>query len=185
MVGRATTVWDEIAAAKALGPIDTVLVTGPIAVDYPDDIDCWVWFHTDLFAHFAQKRAAKGYSPAKSYWGIRYNGGRSKARVGTGANVQFIDWNEGGSSGLAAIIIAMRKYGAERVMLAGVPMTIDGGQYDTSKPWGEAEKHRHAWTKNISLLQGRVRSFSGWTLQLLDGVAPTAEWLQEPQNAAA
>lgn len=181
IVGRAKSVWDEIAAAKALGPIDFVLVTGPIAVNYPDEIDAWVWFHTELFKDYAERRARNGFPPAKSYWGSRFNG---RTRPNTGVPVKYSSWNGGGASGLIATMIALDEYKVDRVLLAGIPMTADGGQYDSSKPWTEANKHRHAWETALPRLKGRVRSFSGWTLQLLDGVAPTAEWMQEEYAAA-
>lgn len=175
IIGRGKGLWEEISAAQALTNFDFTLAVGPIAVDYPGKIDAWVWFHTEQFEDCALRRAKKGFPPVKEYWSVKYAGRvRSKGET----NISFLSWNGGGASGLVATVIALREFKADRVALAGIPMTKDGGQYDSKKPWAEAEKHRAAWTKNLPMLIGKVRSFSGWTLELLGGEPPTAEWLQ-------
>lgn len=182
IIGRGKGLWEEIAAAQKMTKFDYTLAVGPIAMDYPGEIDCWVWFHTEQFPDCAIRRERKGYPPAKAYWSVKYHG---RMRSAAEANVNFLSWNEGGSSGFVAILIALQKLGATRIALAGIPMTKDGGQYDTSIPWTEAEKHRKAWVDNLPLLAGRVRSFSGWTLELLGGEPPTAEWLNEQEIECA
>src|SRR4051812_49433748 len=94
--GRAKTVWDEIATAKELCNFDYVLGVGPTAAEYPGELDYWVWFHTELFATVAARRAKNGFAPAKAYWSVRYKG---RARATHDMNVKFIDWNGGGASG--------------------------------------------------------------------------------------
>lgn len=173
VVGRATTVWDDIAAAKQLGKIDLVLVTGPIAVEYPEEIDAWVWFHTELFEDYALRRARKGFPPAKSYWGAGYSG----MIRSTNRDVRYSKWNGGGSSGLVAVMIALDEYKADKVVLAGIPMSAEGGQYDSSKLWHEAKAHRPSWSKSISRLRDKVKSFNGWTGDLLG--TPTSAWLND------
>lgn len=182
ILGRAVTVWEEVAAAKALVDFDYVLVTGPVAVDYPDEIDAWVWFHTELFEDFAKRRARKGYLPVKSYWGSKFRG---RVRPRGSIDVQYTSWGGGGSSGLLATMIALDHFKVDRVALAGIPMAALGGQYDSVKKWTEAVKHHPAWETALPKLQGRVRSFSGWTLEHLGGKPPTREWLQEAYIAAA
>jgi hypothetical protein len=184
VLGRAESVWEEVAAAKALGPIDFVLVTGPIGVDYPDAVDCWVWFHEELFQEMALRRAAKGYLPAKSYWSVKYRG-KGRGPGFAGIPVSYLDWNEGGSSGMVAVMIALRHLEVDRVMLAGVPMTVDGGRYDDHQDWKEALAHQPSWENSLPLLMGKVRSFSGWTRELLGGEPPTAEWLAGKSKSVA
>jgi len=184
IMGRAKSVWDEVKAAQALTTFDYTLVTGPIGVDYPGEIDCWVWFHTELFEDFARRRSKKGHPPAKSYWGSKFRG---RVRPHGIIPVKYSSWGGGGSSGLIAVMVALDELvpAADRVVLAGIPLTIEGGQYDSDKVWHEATKHRHSWDLALPKLMGRVRSFSGWTLKLLGDQPPTADWLREQHLADA
>lgn len=184
VVGRAKSVWDEVSAARALGKIDYVLVTGPIAVDFPGPVDAWVWFHTELFPDYAAKRAKAGHPPVRTYWGPSYRGKIYAKTIAT-IPLSYTRWDRGGSSGMIATQIALNDFGSGRVILAGVPMTADGGQYDSSKKWDEAVKHQHAWQTALPQLQGKVRSFSGWTLDLLGGQVPTTEWLRGEEDRVA
>lgn len=171
VLGRSASVFEEAKAAHELGPIDFTIATGPIAVDYAD-VDYWLWFHAELFSDFSERRTHKGYPPVKEYWSIKYRGqGRSLY-----SNICYFDWPHGGSSGLAAIAMALKEKKADRVILAGIPMTADGGRYDDKKAWLEATHHRPAWVMHLPMLINRVKSFSGWTRELLG--APTSEWLK-------
>lgn len=179
VVGRANGVWDEIAAAKALvpgGKFDITLVTGPVVVDYPDEVDCWVWFHTELFEHYAKKRAEKGYSPIRTFWAPNYRG-RPRGNPSC-FDVRLINV-EGGSSGYTAVRVALDKLHASHVVLAGCPMTSEGGKYDKDKSekWEEAVAQRYAWERDKALIIGRVKSMSGWTQEFLG--APTREWFDQ------
>ena len=172
IIGRGKGVWEEVAAAKKLCKMfNYVMAVGPIAVDYPGEIDCWVWFHTELFADFAERRAKKGYPPVRSYWSCVRRG----PAYMNGPPVQLIKYTAGGSSGLVAGMIALRELEVERAILAGCPMTADGGQYDTPQPWAEANKHRQPWIDQLPEIKDRIRSMSGWTQELLG--APTKKWL--------
>lgn len=184
VLGRAEGVLEDAEKAKALAKIDYVLATGPVACDYPGEIDAWVWYHSELFADRAAKRARNGYPPVKSYWTLKPRGGVGRTST-PGVELNYIDWQKGGSSGLIAVIIALEIYKANRVALAGVPMDSEGGRYDDHKLWPEALRHRAAWTMNLTMLKGRVRSFTGWTREILGGEPPTAEWMSEVADATA
>jgi hypothetical protein len=174
--GRAKGVWEEVAAAKKLCKFTYTLAVGPVAIDYPGEIDAWVWFHTELFEDCALRRAKKGHPPARSYWSCQRQGVVTPYHAGA-PTVQTVKWNEGGSSGLVAIVVAQRALKVDRTVLAGIPMTAEGGQYDTPKSWVEAEKHRRPWEQNLPMLADSVRSMSGWTQELLG--APTKQWLRK------
>lgn len=180
VIGRARGVWEEIAVAQALTTFDHVLAVGPIAVDYPGPIDCWVWFHTEFFPEYAERRAKKGFVPAHSYWSVKYKGRERGKEIN---NVHYLDWDEGGSSGLVAVMIALNKLRDDHVVLAGIPMTVEGGQYDSDKLWNDALPQQLSWTKNLPHLEGKVKSFSGWTNTLLG--TPTVNWLNEVSHANA
>lgn len=75
-----------------------------------------------------------------------------------------------GSSSLLGAQAAL-KLGYDRIILCGCPLSgknAKGGDY---------ENFRAGWEQKLSFLAGRVRSMSGWTMQLLG--APTEEWLLE------
>lgn len=172
--GRAKGVWEELEQAKALGDFSVVIGVGGAAVDYPGVLHHWVSFHTDLFAHWVTKREGKGYPPAGEFWSCNYR--NRPARVKTPVPVSLVDCN-GGSSGFIALKVALEKLDAHRVVLAGIPMTHEGGQYDTADQWTEAHKYRREWLEHLDMIKGRVRSMSGWTQEQFG--TPTREWLAE------
>lgn len=181
--GRAQGIWDEVRAAQAMASFDRTIGVGPSVLDYPGEVTDWVWFHTELFEDIGLRRVRRGFPPIQNYWSIKHGG---KTRIGTANDVpiKYIDWTGGGASGLIACVIALRELQMDRVVLCGIPMTAEGGQYDSIKTWKEATKHQHAWVENKGMLLGRVRSFSGWTLQLLEGKTPTKEWLADADGDA-
>lgn len=83
----------------------------------------------------------------------------------------------GGTSGLYAAQIALEEMGAERVILAGVPMQADAQALYAKGPWGQdhVKTYRDGWLRAFPKIVGRVRSVSGWTRDLLG--YPSTEWL--------
>lgn len=175
--GRANGVWSELAEAQKLCEFDYVVGVGSAGVNYPGFMHAWVSFHDDLFPLWVEKRQEKGYPPAESYWSYLPKPSVVVKRHKLPVPVQRIK-GEGGSSGLIATLTALEGLKADLVVLAGIPMHPDHGQYDDdgAKPWREAVKHRKAWETAMPRLLGRVKSMSGWTQQVLG--APTKEWLE-------
>lgn len=171
--GRAKGVWDEVEAAKLLCSYDYVIAVGSAGLDYSGHIDCWVTYHASLFPDWAKRRERKGFNQARLFVSVG-----SPPRYRRGLEVFPVTYVrcQGGSSGLIATIAALDVFKAERVVLAGIPMEADRGQYDTNAPWREANKHRAAWEAHTERLLGKVRSMSGWTQKLLGG-PPTVAWL--------
>ena len=73
----------------------------------------------------------------------------------------------GGTSGLLAVHVALG-LGYDNIILAGIPMDNDSRFYDPPGPksYG-AESNRDWWIKSLPLMNGKVRSCSGWTRSLL------------------
>ena len=155
-----------------------------MAMDIAGEVDAWVWWHTELFPDRALRRARNGFPPVKEYWGIKYKG-RGRDYPDKNITVKYYEWNEGGSSGLVAAMIALDCLKADRVALVGIPMDPDAGRYDDHQRWDEALVHRQSWEKRLPSLQGRVRSYSGWTQKLLGGEPPTREWLLQTEAEQA
>ena len=62
--------------------------------------------------------------------------------------------------------------GYKKIILCGCPMT--GANNDPNKK-ERYDTFQKGWIKFVDMLQGRVRSMSGWTKEFLG--APTEEWL--------
>lgn len=83
-------------------------------------------------------------------------------------------WHEenSGSSGLFAVGVAF-SLGCEKVLLAGVPMDKQR-HWNGTEPWADRDRFAAAWSAVKLRLEGKVRSLSGWTRELLGG--PDEQW---------
>jgi hypothetical protein len=83
--------------------------------------------------------------------------------------------NASGSSGLFAVKVALEA-GAERVVLAGVPLVASARHVERPVgPWHERDSFVDAWHIAEPHIAGRVKSMSGWTREFLGSV--TEDWL--------
>ena len=175
--GRAQGVWEEVEAAqKNFGPFDTIIGVGKAGIDWPHPLEHWVSFHTDLFPHWIDLRERNGYPEAGKFWSCDYRGRSPRYKPPVPLTLVKVS---GGSSGFVAIYVALQGFDlpADKVVLAGIPMTNMAGHYDEDGDWAEAHKYQREWKEQFKFLEGRVKSMSGWTQELLG--APTHEWLQE------
>ena len=175
VIGRAAGVWDEVKQAQDLikpNKFDIVVATNIVGCDYPGQLDHWVTFHVLSLVNWIAKRHQNGFAPALNYW---TSPSQKKFQDRVPVSFQYVQC-EGGSSGLLATCTALQ-VGATHVVLAGIPMEMERGQYDTDKAWSEAEVYRQVWEERLDYLKPTVRSLSGWTQRLLG--APTKEWLNE------
>lgn len=172
VIGAAGGVWEEIEAAKQLCQFDVIVAVKRIGYDYPHHIDHWVSFHAALFPDWIALRRRKGYPDVPYYWTSTYRGNARYGNEAYGVKLNLIKC-EGGSSGLIGAMVGLRY--AHRVVLAAIPMDPERGHYNKEGSWREAVKHRKSWEDALPELQGRVRSMSGWTKELLG--EPTKEWL--------
>lgn len=149
-------------------------------------IDHWTHLHTEDMPARIEKRRALGGNMDFTTWSRRLGAnGETPDRIAP----QHLG---AGSSGLYAVGIALYELGCEKVVLCGVPMDERPRMGDTLS-WvdrdpatGDKDKlalFRPVWEAAFPKLDGRVRSMSGWTRELL-GV-PTAEWLRTKERAGA
>ena len=178
VIGRAATVWDELAAARELSRFDALVVINVVGRDIKEPFDHWVSYHPELFRLWMEKRRVAGLPlyPQVKLWSGR---SRSGKKLGYKLNLPLpFDHVEmwGGSSGLLATVVALRRLEATHVVLCGVPM-MSTARMDDSTNWrlDEVTAYRGDWVKEAPRLT-RVRSMSGWTQELLG--APTTEWLR-------
>lgn len=181
VIGRAAGVWDDVKAAHELiapARFDVVVAVNVSGCDYPGEINHWVTFHVASLDKWVQRRLDKGFPLDYDFWTSPSQKHLQKRTIHP---LNFIDI-EGGSSGFLATFVALKF--AQRVVLAGIPMVQEMGQYDTNKEWLEAKHYRAAWQVKIDkgVLSGtNVRSLSGWTMEQFG--APTPEWLMEEEDA--
>lgn len=170
VLGGANTLHEDSALALDLfgqAP-DLVIASNHAARDEPGQLDHWATMHPDLLPHWIAQRRAAERPEAGQLWVPRHRLHKAPEGVRT-----IESW--GGSSGLLCVAVAL-EVGAERVILAGVPMLKTARHYDDEKHWLEARQYWPAWERQAHLMRGRVKSLSGWTRELLG--APTAEWIR-------
>lgn len=175
VVGRAAGALAEYEQAAAACDFDWVLVVGMMIATFPHRVDHAVSFHTELLDHWAHQRSLAGLSPVGHFWGARYkkkNLGEGAARC---APLSFVPCVGGSSGFLAAHGVALGALGADRVVLAGVPLTAEATHEGSSEPWAEADRYWPTWERYMPELVGRVRSMSGRTRSALG--APDREFL--------
>lgn len=80
----------------------------------------------------------------------------------------------GGSSGLYGWHVGVNGLRHPRGVLCGIPM--DGSQNSFSgKEWKQHRRYLRGWQRDMKTLDGRTKSFSGWTRSVFG--APTMDWI--------
>lgn len=169
VLGGALSVWAD--ASNALGlfePAMTVAVND-IGAAWSGPIDIWASLHPEKFPVWCAQRERRGFAPAGELVGHEIAGGAHRA-----VDYRWPGMNTSGSSGLFAVKLAIEA-GADRVVLAGVPMAPEGAHFFTTAPWTERDSFIAGWQAAMPFITGKVRSMSGTTKDWL-GV-PTPEWL--------
>lgn len=172
VLGGANCLADDKAAALALFDPDLIVACNHAGRDDPGRIDHWATMHPELFPMWLRARRAAGRPEAGKLWHARH-------RPTTVGSEPIESW--GGSSGLLCVSVAIH-LGATHVVLAGVPMDKRNAHYDKPGLWTEARQYWPSWERHRAAMQGRVKSMSGWTHNLLGG--PTEEWLCQHKSSA-
>jgi len=166
-VGGAENVLDEYERmrelCRAAGKSWTTLVCNDTIPIFPDHIDHAVTLHPDKMYLWISNRKKAGFDDVGATWCHRpYRNFTNDTR----------DW--GGSSGLLCVKIARTL--KLRVIMCGIPMTVEGNHVLRKKHWQAAHGFRRGWSRHAPELKPFVRSPSGWTNELFG--APTEEWLR-------
>ena len=154
---------------RALDLDATVFAANDMIELFPGRIDHAVTLHPEkLKVQWIPGRERNGYPKPGEVWAHRWYDCVTKWTK---------DW--GGSSGLLMIKIA-REMGFRKVILCGVPMTVEDNHFRRGQPWTAAHGFRRAWGRQIRDLKPFVRSFSGWTAEQFGN--PTPGWLLSEIN---
>jgi len=156
---------DRAEALKLFTP-DLVIACNHAGRDEPGRLDHWATMHPELYPKWLADRQAAGRPSPGKLWHAEH---RRRCLVESEA---ISSW--GGSSGLLCVRVAI-ELGCEKIVLAGVPMRKGFEHYDRAGPWLEAVQYHNNWRRRLPVMRGRVRSFSGWTAELLG--RPTKEWI--------
>lgn len=169
VLGSANTLHDDSRAALALFEPDMIIACNHAARDWPGRVDHWATMHPDLLPSWIADRARQGHRPAGRYWHARH-----RIVPPSIESTPIESW--GGSSGMLCVAVAF-ELGAERIVLAGVPLLKTAKHFDDGRNWDEARQYQRPWQNRREILYGRVKSLSGWTRDLLG--SPTEDWLAD------
>lgn len=169
VLGGANTLHSDLHSALCLCQPHTLIATNHAGRDFMGILPHWCTLHTEKMPQWIEERRAKNLPDAKNFWTSNI-----KTVPSEHENLyrRVPSWN--GSSGLLAIQVGL-ELGYDRIVLCGVPLDRKAEHYDVRGDWPDAPRYRSAWTKNIRHLRGKVKSFSGWTRDLLG--EPTVSWL--------
>jgi hypothetical protein len=175
VIGGAECVHRDYAALRALIPACDFMwhndrlnyfVCNDMIAEFAQPIDHAVTLHPHkLRGWLRERRARHGLDVARA-WCHRQNV--------VGFTGYATDWH--GSSGLFAVKIAREELRHDRIILCGVPMTVQGGHFRRRQRWVACHGFRPAWERRLPELRPFVRSMSGWTLEILG--APDRAWLE-------
>lgn len=190
VVGCASDVWRDVETAQRLGSYDAVYCVKQMGIHWPDSFSVWATLHPESMDEYESERVKLGHPsgyeivapPAKEV-GMHGKKGRVSRRV----TYKWPGMGSSASSGIYAVKVALDD-GADKVVLAGVPMQADAGHF---LPKSRTVTHRRVrgqvWAEHgqfmvglnyaLPFLRERVRSVSGHTREILG--APTPEWLSQ------
>jgi len=173
VVGGAESVWAEVELAKALckeanRTPEFFIINDMIAV-FPGEARA-ITLHPAKLQQWLDQRRNTKYPEPTQVWCHSLN------RLVTN---HTLDW--GGSSGLFSIKIA-REEDFKKILLCGVPMTVQDNHFVRHQRWNACTAFQEPWKVHLHEIKPYVRSFSGWTAEQLG--KPTVEFLAEYVVAA-
>lgn len=174
IIGGADCVWSDLEKAEALCDFDILIAVNDAGAEYPGIVDYWVTLHPEHLPRWVNKRRENGFTDA--YCTVAHASNSMIGRRNAYPVDDLVPYTWPGSSGLFAVEVAIKRIGADRVVLCGVPMTAVPHFFDHA-PWNAVAGFWEAWPAALPHIKGKVRSMSGRTMELLG--EPTPEWLVE------
>lgn len=175
ILGGADCLHEDRERALKLFTPDMVICTNETGRDHPEVFDHWVSMHPQIekFPLWVRDRRRAGRPDARQHWIPRH---RQLPR-GAGFEASAVpSW--GGSSGMLACTLCVAMLECDAV-LAGIPMQAERGHYFDKKPWADCTHYLSHWRRYLPRLEGRIKSMSGWTRELLG--YPDEEWIRGHQ----
>lgn len=169
ILGGADCLKADMDAALALFTPTVIIATNNAGFDYPGPLDHWATMHPEKMPEWVKRRRKNGYPDAGTLWHPRIR------TPPNGLDMRDCPHFNGGGSGLFAISVCIRAL-QMRGVLAGVPMQVERAHYDDPKPWTDGANYLKSWRSHLREYEGRIKSMSGWTRELLGG--PDQGWLK-------
>lgn len=167
IMGGGECVREDIKAALALFEPDLLIAVNDFGAEWHGRLDHWCSMHPEKMEGWAEKRAANGLGPAGRIWTAEHKDKKYPYQRVV---------NPGGGSSALAVAVA-REMGAERIVLAGVPLTSTPHFFD-DVPWcsKEVAHYQRNWLRQKKELVNCVRSVSGGFTEEHFG-RPTKAWI--------
>ena len=184
VVGGANCVYEEYAAAKAMcdsaGIAYQTIVVNDMIPAFNDHLDHAVTLHPQKLKRDEPKwlvaRAQRGLNHPGEVWSHRNDNVADAV-----TRICKDHWL--GSSGLFATKIAIFELRCDRVLLCGIPMTVQASHFLRGKLWRACPMFTKYWEQHHVELVPYVRSFSGYTRDLLGPV--TLDFVLGNRNGSA
>jgi len=179
IVGCSAQVWDDVKRAREFCEFDAIFCVKLAGVHWPAKFRTWVTLHPEFMDKYEAERRALGLpngyeivAPLTSEVGMHGKKGNIHRRI----SYRWPGMSSSASSGIYAAKVALDD-GFDRLVMAGIPMTKETGHFTRGKVWAQRDCFLPGLKKSIPYLQGKCKSMSGYTMELLG--APTAEWLAQ------
>lgn len=158
--GLYETVWDDYAKVRPWK--GEIMCVNDVGMHLHDRVRHWVTLHPEYMPGWMSFRKGHLYGSGDS---PMTHSNKHKP----GVDVLWQMGQLGGTSGLYACFVAML-LGYNEIVLAGVPMTGSGHYFDP--PWYGSQfadkPSQMVWKwAHTNIFEGRVKSLSGWTRDLL------------------
>jgi hypothetical protein len=169
-LGGAAGVQDEWTAALDLADFDFIVACNDVGAIWPGRLDAWVTLHPEHITRWRDQRRANGFADAARY----LVHGDYPPKWAELVEFRFPGQGDSGSSGLFTAKAALIDLGADRAVLAGIPLVRSSHFFDAVQ-WEAAGGYRAVWEALRPEYRARIRSLSGWTAHFFG--LPTTEWL--------
>lgn len=153
-----------------MGPFDFVVACNDAGTIWPGRPDVWVTLHPEKIESWRDQRRANGHPEAARYL---VHGDHVPAWTDL-VEFRFPGQGDSGSSGLFTVKAALIDLGADRAVLAGVPLSRAAHFFDATM-WEAAGEYRAVFEALRPECRNRIRSMSGWTAEFFG--TPTAAWI--------
>lgn len=188
VIGCSANVWEDVKAANALGKYDAIYCIKQMGIHYSKKFDVWVTLHPEVMDVYEIQRKALSFPGGYQIVApLPHELGMHGAKGNIARRVSYLwdqESNASAGSGLYGAKVAMED-GFDRIVLAGVPMTAEGGHFLPNSRNVSGQIRGDTWIGQSSFvvgmelaiphLIGKVKSMSGLTKKALG--APTEDWL--------
>jgi hypothetical protein len=191
VIGCAKGVWEEVDQAYAMlrqidpGATFNVYCVKLAGVHWKGGYFSWITLHPEFMDKYEKQRADLGYhksyeivGPLANQVGMHGKEGNISRRV----SYRYPGMTGSASSGGFGIKVALDD-GNNRVVVAGIPMTMEAGHFTRGDTWttekgmiSSRDSFIPGFEHSLKYFLGKVKSFSGWTKEKLG--EPTPDWLR-------